>query len=294
MIDFRFDTFLALCKTMNFTKAAQLLSITQPAVSQHIKFLESKYNTNLFTYKSKKLLLTLEGEALKNFIISMKANNHKFESNLKAMKKHERNLKFGATLTIGEYLMPNVLKKYLKENPKINFSMIIDNTHSLLNKLNNSEIDFAFIEGIFPKNRYEYKLLSHEEFIPVCSSNSHFSSGKYTFNDILKSRIILREKGSGTRNILENILHDYSLSIESFPSIVEVNSFSTIKQLVGDDIGISFLYKRVITNDLNISKINICDLNTIREFNFVYLKDSVFENDFLDFYSYYCNIIKNK
>lgn len=294
MLDFRYETFLTLCETKNFTKTANLLHITQPAVSQHIKFLEKKYNTKLFKYKSKTLYLTEKGNDLRKFVLYMRSNSEKISEFIQ--KPYSNKLRFGATLSIGEYIIPKILSNYLREHPKLDLSMTVDNTTSLLNKLNHGEIDFALIEGIFPKNDYEYKLLSKENFIPICSPLSKFHSGYYSLNDIFSSRIIIREKGSGTRNILENVLYENSLSINNFSSIIEINNFPSIKQLVSENIGISFVFEKIVAKELenhSLVSINILNFQVLREFNFVYLKNSIFEKDYLDFYSY-CKKLKNK
>lgn len=292
MIDFRLKTFLILCETKNYTKAANILHITQPAVSQHIKYLEKEYNAKLFNYSSKLLTLTKKGELLKKFALGMLSNSNRLAEILKDDNLDNHSIKFGATLTIGEYVMPKVLKSYLKDYPKNNISMYVDNTTSLLNKLNNGEIDFALIEGNFTKSDYSYKLISKEKFIPICSKSSPFSIGSYSFDDLCNNRLVIRENGSGTRNVLEGILHDHGLSIFDFNSIIEISNFSAIKSLVSDNIGISFVYEAVVKQDImngSLSIININDFSITHEFNFVYLKNSIFENYYLGFFDYFYN-----
>lgn len=105
MLDPRVETFLTVCETMNFTKAASLLHITQPAVSQQVRALEEQYGTKMFRYKSRQLFLTEEGELFLRTARTMRQDAIRLQESLHQMGK-ERLLRFGATLTIGEYSMP--------------------------------------------------------------------------------------------------------------------------------------------------------------------------------------------
>lgn len=292
MLDFRIETFLTLCETKNYTKTAGLLHITQPAVSQHIKYLEGRYNCKLFNYAYKSLTLTSNGEILRDYAISMRSSSTKITSLLQKTDQQTLHLKFGATLSIGEYVMPKILKDYLNDYPTSDLSMYVDNTACLLTKLDHGEIDFALIEGSFKKSDYEYHLISKEEFIPLCSPNSPLSIGEYILEDLMKYRLIIREIGSGTRSVLENSLFQHSLSLDDFDSLIEIGSFSVIKTLVSDDLGITFAYREVVNDDIlnkNLCEINIPSFQMTREFNLVYLKGSLFENYYLDFLNYLKN-----
>ena len=148
MIDFRFKTFLTLCKTKSYTKAAQKLNITQPAVTQHIKYLEEKYDTKLFQYSGKILDLTPEGETLKDIAKSIQVDSEKAYRILKDKKESIKRIKFGATLTIGEYMMPELIEKYMADFPDSKVTMIVENTDRLLHMLREGDIDFALSKDI--------------------------------------------------------------------------------------------------------------------------------------------------
>ena len=109
MLDFRVETFLTVCKTMNYTTAANLLHITQPAVSGHIRFLEEKYNTTLFTYKNKQLFLTHSGEILKAHLITMKNDEKNIQDEIKNCNSDTEFLSLGVTMTVGEYAIVDKL-----------------------------------------------------------------------------------------------------------------------------------------------------------------------------------------
>ncbi len=120
--------------------------------------------------------------------------------------------------------MPKILSNLLIQNPEMNIHMSVANTHVLLERLNNGELDFIVVEGLFDKSDYEATLFSLEKFIPVCSPKSEFANKEVSFQEITKSRLILREQGSGTREIFENILQKNNYSLNAFDKVIEIGN----------------------------------------------------------------------
>ena len=162
MLDFRIETFLCVCDCMNYTKASEILHITQPAVSQHIHYLEKYYGTKLFTIQGKKLKITSEGEILKRVSLKMKNDELRLKEHFLDMSKIFNELKFGATKTVGDFVIPNILSNYLFEYPDTHVSIKVANTKELLKCLEEGELDFALIEGYFSKREYDYLKYSTE------------------------------------------------------------------------------------------------------------------------------------
>ena len=186
LLDFRINTFLTVCEYMNFTKAVQILCITQPAVSQHIKYLEKIYDTKFFEYEGKKINLTKSGEIFYQTAITIKHDNEYLKEKIIQEKLCIQSLKFGATLTIGEFILPSKLHNYLNENKKMKITMIVENTKELLYKLEHGEIDFALVEGYFIKNEYDYVIYSKEKYICVAGKNYKLKKQPYVLEDLLK------------------------------------------------------------------------------------------------------------
>lgn len=284
MIDFRIQTFLTLCETMNYTRTAEKLNMTQPAVTQHIHYLEKLYNCKLFSYKGKVLTKTQKCCLLEQYAKSMRHSHNMILDAMKSNLSCTRTINIGATKTIGEYVIGNKISRYLADGEK-NISLIVDNTNNLIKMLEDGHLDFAIIEGPIDKNKYGYKLYSKENFIGICNS-SHPFSGKYIdLEDIVKETVIVREEGSGTRNILSQILSEHSYSFDSINKTIQISNFSVIKNLVQNNIGISFVYESVFNNDPDISTFFIKDTCTVREFNYIYLKDTLITEEFLTFYN---------
>ncbi len=282
MLDYKINTFLTLCEELNYTQTANKLHITQPNVSQHIKSLEKFYGAKLFKYENRKLSLTEAGEKLQSLSIRLNADSKKIKAIMEDIEEEKENLNFGATLTVGEYIMPQIIEKIDLDKYKV--SMRVENTEVLLKKLENSIIDFVIIEGHFDKSKYETYLFSNEKFIGI--GNLNYKS-EYKLEDLLNERLILREKGSGTREVFEHILFDNNLNTSSFKDIVEIGNMNGIQKLVSDGIGISFLYEKASLENIKNKKIrelNIVNLNAYREFNFVMLKENKNKNKYIEIF----------
>lgn len=291
MLDYRIETFIILCEEKSYTKAAKRLCITQPAVSQHIRYLEQYYGIDLFVTKGKNLTLTQKGELLKKYALLSRADWMK----LSALMREEisaKHVNFGATLTIGEYVMPDILERLMVNSSATTFTMLVDNTQTLLDKLAGGQIDFAFIEGSFDQKKYITRLFLTADFIPVCSKDHDFSKREVSFSEIFHERLLIREKGSGTRGVLEQVLLEHNHNIESFSKITEIGNLNVIKNMVKKNLGITFIYKDAVKEELNNQSlviINLANFTVTREYHFACLKNSQFTKENLELF----NLCKN-
>lgn len=289
MLDFRMETFLAVCRYMNFTRAAEKLNITQPAVSQHIRFLEKHYNTKLFRYEGKKLELTEAGEILKNASLTMMHDETAMQDEMKRAGESEE-LRFGATRTVGDVLGGKMIFNYLEMYPNTHIHMIVENTRELLKKLDEGEIDFALVEGFFKKNEYDFQKYSEEPYIAVCSPDYPFKKKPKRIEDLFGERILIREDGSGTREVLERYLESCNLSIGNFRQTVEIGSMHTIKELTKLKCGITFLYETAIWEELEseaLVKIPLEDFHIVREFTFIWRRGSFYADKYREKFGYF-------
>jgi DNA-binding transcriptional LysR family regulator len=273
------DTLIAVCKCMNFTRAAEMLNITQPAVSQHIRHLEEDYGIKIFQYDGKKIRLTAEGKTLLEAATTIKHDDLFLRDQLKDLKKEPRNLIFGTTLTIGEFVILERLAAYVNKYPDTSIRMIVTNTFGLLEKLNSGEIDFAVIEGYFTKSEYDYLQYSRENYIPVCGPDHRFGGTYVALEELLGERLIVRESGSGTREILERILGEKNLSIQDFKNLIEISNMNAIKALVRSNCGITFLYEAAVREELKngtLQEIRLREYDFTHDFTFVWRKGSIF------------------
>lgn len=283
MLDFRIKTFLSVCNTQNYTRTAEELHITQPAVSQHINFLEKMYGVSLFSKVGRSIQITYAGEILYEKLRNMQNDEVIMKNILKSAEGKNPTLEFGVTMTIGEYGIAKPISEFLRKHPNQNLHICFGNTEELLNKLDNGEISFALVEGYFPKNKYGNLVYSRELFIPVCHKDHKFKNPVNSLNDLLDQRLLVREEGSGTRNILERNLALSGLSISDFKYSVMVENMHTIIGLLKEDVGITFLYGIAVEEEFRsgiLREIKLPDFKMKHEFTFLWRKDSIFAQDY--------------
>lgn len=289
MQDIKIETFIAVCDYQNFTKASNALGLTQPAVSRQMKSLEDYYGVPLFHFEGKKFSLTPAGETLYHFAKTVQTDEIKLKNHLKEPSR--KPLFLGSTPTPGEFLLPQILSSYLKEYPTPKVSLTIQNTETLLEQLNNGIIDLAIIEGNFPKKEYEYLLFSTQNYIPISSSKKKFSESltPIPIETLLSQTLIIREPGSGNREILEYSLKRQNISLSDFFALIETNDIKTQKSLVQQGCGIAFLFEAAIEKETVFQKISVNGFPLQHEFNIVWRKNSFFQEEYQKLAQYFCD-----
>ena len=277
MLDTRLHTFLVLCETMNYTRAAERLCITQPAVTHHIHFLEEHYGSRLFSYEGKTLRLTEAGLRLRELARSLAYNSNKIEECMASPAAVS--LRVGATKTIGEYVIAPQVRRFLHTHPDARFSLLVENTQILLRELEGGRLDFALVEGFFDQDKYAAKMYRREAFLGVCAPSHRFAGRAVSLEELLEERLLVREAGSGTRAMFEQALHRRSRTLHSFSNLACISDFSMIKTLVQDGVGVSFLYAAVVARELaagTLAQFTLEGENLSGAFHFVCLKDNQF------------------
>ena len=272
MLDYRVFTFLTLYDEMNYRKTAEKLNMTQPGVTQHIHYLEKYYGVKLFEYDGRTLSRTKNAERLKRYFDSTKAEETDIRDSF--VSSDTVYITVGATKTIGEFVIVPQIRDYLKKDNQ-NLELIIDNTEMLLQKLEKSEIDFALIEGVFDKSKYGYKLYKKEKFVGVCAKTHRFANKTVTLEDVFCEDVIVRERLSGTRMLLQNAIADRGFSFDNFKRCTTINNFSVICDLVANNNAITFAYEPIAHCRNDLSTFKVKDMQIVGEFNFVYCNDRI-------------------
>ncbi len=271
MLDYRVNTFLKLCETMHYHRTAELLHMTQPAVSQHIKYLEKVYGCKLFIYDRKTLVMTEEAKRLEAYARSAAYNDAQLRRALKQEKTLQ--LRIGATKTIGEFVIQDRITA-LTFRRDMTLELIIDNTENLLALLEKGKIDFALIEGHFDKSKYAYKLFRRERFSGLCGYQHRFAGKSISFEALFDEALVVRESGSGTRAIFEQYLHEYGFDLEHFSRRISISSFKLIKDIISEGEAVTFAYEAIAKEDDRIAFFDIEGAKIYRDFNYVHLKNT--------------------
>ncbi len=278
MLDFRIGTFLKLCETKSYTNTAKLLHITQPSVTQHIKYLQKRYQCQLFTYEGKTLRLTPEGEYLRRQAKAMSQNSEKVIADLQRMSARRKMLRFGCTKELGDAVVPNMIGKMLSQDKELDLSLQVENTQTLVEMLESGRVDFILVDKSFAKSHFASYAVAAEEFCGWAGPKYAQEAYGLTFKKVFREKLLLREEGSGSRAILEEILGRYNCDLSDFYATMLCNTASSIKTLTAADAGISFGFAAAMREDVEngrIQKLCFSDLSENRELVFLYLKENI-------------------
>ncbi len=249
MLDYRTHTFLAVYRSGSFTRAAEQLHVTQPAVSQHVRQLETHYGCALFSKTGRGVEPTEAGRLLYRALDAAENDEERLRAELESLQS-EKNvrppLRLGCTRTVADYVAPRLLAHHLARHPHERVLMRTGNTAELVTLIDSGEIDFALVEGSFDRKTFESEAFSREPFVAVSASGERPMS----ITDLLDRQLVLREPGSGTREILERHLAAIDLSIDDFAGVIELASIPTIKACVAAGAGVSFLYRAAVEEQL--------------------------------------------
>lgn len=267
MLDYRIHSFLAVCHTGSYTHAAEILHVSQPAVSQHIHQLEKYYGQTLFIKNGRGVEATPAGLILQQAFETMENDEERLKAEIRSLLpgKTLPPLCFGCTRTIADYVAPQLLALHLQHYPNEQIRMHTGNTHELVDLIDRGIIDFALIEGPFDSSKFDSATFSHEAFIGIGQAGK----APQTITDLLDKHLILREAGSGTRELFERHLAAYDVHVSDFAGVIELSSIPAIKACVAAGTGISFMYRVAVEKELSLGTlVDITPQNFAIEHNF--------------------------
>lgn len=291
MLDPRLDTLLLVAEKRNFTRAAQALSLTQPAVSHHISQLEQELGVRLFVRGNGDLILTPEGETVLRYVRRMKALEKKMAEELQEAGRRLTRLRIGITHTAESSIVAEVLARYTNENPGISITIVTDNINNLYDMLENFELDLAVVEGRSTRPELSALMLDTDYLVCVLANTHPLShSSMITLDEIRQEKLILRLPNSETRVRFESALAAIGESIADFQVILEVDNVATIKDLIRKNLGISILARSACMDELRKGKLTalpIENLSMTRETNLVYHRDFAHKETLQDILALY-------
>ncbi|SMS13435.1 LysR family transcriptional regulator [Levilactobacillus zymae] len=283
MLDQRYQTFQVLVATKSYTRTAEELFITQPAVSQQIKSLETEVGVPLVHYQRPYLTITPAGQQLAAFIQRTQAQSTKLLNDLR-QPGQQRQLTFSTTLSISEFLAPQLVRVLQREGHYRQINCQITNTQAALRALQTGTSDFALIEGNFEKHAFDYQVIRHEPFVGIVGAASPLAqSTRVTWADLTNYPLIIREGGSGSRDILLHLAQAANVSLADFPQVITVNHPAAICQLLLANVGVSFVYRSVVQAELAAGQLVELPLASGRlehDLDLVYVKDNFFAADY--------------
>jgi DNA-binding transcriptional LysR family regulator len=264
--------FVEVCKADGVTAAAAHLHLSQPAVSLAIKELEEYYGVRLFDRIAKRLRITSTGELLLRYASSIVAQFDELENVIRNWAALGR-LRIGSSLTIGSMLMPDLAKSFMKEWSQIELKVVIDSTDVILGKLQANELDLALIEGIAGSSNLVAEAFLPDELTVVCSPTHPLATaGRIGLGGLRQEKILLRERGSGTRDLFDHAMAAQGVLIDP---AWESSSTTALIHAAANGLGLSVVPLRLAKTFLDrhvVSLLTIDGVSLHREFYLVHQK----------------------
>jgi len=294
MLSVAHQVFLAVASNLSFSKAAQVLLITQPAVSKHIKVLEDQYKLPLFERKGASILLTQAGKILYDHLVKASEIQRKVEYDLSTLSNISNaagHLRLGASTTIALYILPSILSNFQREFTNVDIQLVNRNSEYILNALLNHEVDLGIIEVENKLTTVSYQHFMSDEVIPVCSSKSPLAGKTLTIKELTKIPLALRERGSGTLDALLKSLSEHDVKSSDLHIKIRLGGTEALKNFLRADQCLGFMPKPSIIRELaegELVEVPVAGLNIKRDFFFIRRKgtdDDGLTSSFIQFAS---------
>lgn len=249
----------------SISQAARLSFVSQPAVTRQIHQLENFYGTLLFDRSEGKLRVTEIGRVLYPFAKAIINDfNHSIEVIGQLTDDYHTNLRVGASLTIGEYLLPSLLGKFKKQKPEIKVTLTIKNTALVLEDLSKDVIDLALVEGAVENTDFIVEKFAEDELILICSSDHPWKDRKeIPIEELANERMIWRESTSGTRHTVESKLREYGV-LEKINGYMEIGSTQAIKSMIEAGLGITILPRLTVARELELGLLREVNISGVK------------------------------
>lgn len=274
MFDFRLKVFHTVAKRLNFTKAAEELFITQPAVTKHIQEIEAFYQCKLFERNGTKIKLTTAGITLLNYTENIFNTYRDIEFGLAALNENVKgSMKLGASTTVAQYVLPKYLAQFKQKFPDIHIELTDGNTEHIENLLTEDKIDLGIVEGQSKRQHIKYTPFIKDEIV-LCTSITNKSVKKpiVTLLELQKLPLIVREQGSGSLEVIVAALKKVNIKFSRLNIEMVLESSESIKSYLPHSNAFAFLsfhsiFKELKNNELKI--VDVKDLGIERYFYFI-------------------------
>ena len=271
MDEFRLRVFVTAARTLSFSKCAAALNITQPAVSRHIGELEARYGMPLFTRGTSGVALTKAGGLLLSHAEGLLSAYQKMDYDMELLSQTSQGrLSIGASTTIAMYLLPPVLASFMELSGGVEVSMLSGNSENVEQWLRDGTVDIGFVENASRRPWLHYEPLMADELVLVAGTQGRYGTLESVTPEELRGLpLVLREKGSGTREIIERALSRCGIRVEDLNVVIELSSTEAIKSFVRSSDTLAIVSVIALHRELADSSIRIVDIDGIdmpREF----------------------------
>jgi DNA-binding transcriptional LysR family regulator len=276
MDDFRLKVFRTVAERLSFTQAAESLYLTQPAVTLQIKALEEEVGARLFDRGGGHVELTPAGQLLLKHAVKIGDLYAEATREIDGLRKEQKGeLTIGASTTIAQYILPRIVGEFIRTNPMVNINMLGANTAGVVRELLAGRIALGLIEGPAARTDVKVEQFIEDEIVPIIAHEHPWANAAEPIvaTDLLVIPLILRERGSGTRRVVEDALKEIGLKLRSLNVAMELDSTEAVKSAVEAGLGIGFVSQWALTKErklATLATVKIQDLRIHRSLQFLY------------------------
>ena len=262
MSDFRLKVFQSVAKNLSFTKASQELFVSQPAITKHIQELETCYQTRLFDRQGNKISLTEAGKLLLEHSERILDAYKRLEYEMHLLHgDYIGELKLGASTTIAQYVLPPLLGNFIRKFPQVNLSLLNGNSRGIEAALQEHRIDLGLVEGIFRLPNLKYTTFLEDELVAVVHNQSKLSlPDEITPEDLPGIPLVLRERGSGTLDVVEAALAEHQIKLSQLNVLLQMGSTESIKLFLENSEALGIVSIRAVTRELMSGRLKVIEV----------------------------------
>lgn len=277
MADRRLQVFHAVAKHLSFTKAAEALFMTQPAVTFQIRQLEEHFNTRLFDRAHGRIALTPAGQLALEYAEKILGMSAELDTRLKEMSGQVSGpLLIGASMTVAEYLLPQVLGEFKSRHPGVVPRLFVANSEAVQARIAERTLDLGFIEGESHLPSLVTDIVCDDELQVICAPDHPLARQKAVAPKLLAEHAyISRESGSGTREVIDLYLQKAGVPPESLQVVMELGSPEALKGLAATGLGFAIMSRATVAKETRIGALAAVPLapRLTRHFSVVYPKE---------------------
>jgi DNA-binding transcriptional LysR family regulator len=295
MADRRLQVFHTVARLLSFTKAAESLHMTQPAVTFQVRQLEEYFNTRLFDRTHNRISLTDAGKRVFEYADEIFDLYAKMENAVRDMTGEISGiLIIGASTTIAEYMLPALLGDFKRKYPDINVHLKVSNSDGIVSMVENNDIDLGVVESAVMNKNLVVENCRHDRLVAIVPpQHSLASEQKVQLKDLMSHAYIAREEGSGTREVIHEYLTNAGMKPSDIHVAMELGSPEAIKGAVEAGMGVSIVSEVTIHKEMQLGTLVALELDPPMErpFSFVHQKQKFRQramDELLDFARAYC------
>jgi DNA-binding transcriptional LysR family regulator len=283
MENFRLRVFREVAAQMSFRKAAEVLRLSQPAVSQQIHALEEETGARLFDRQGNQIVLTEAGGVLLGYARQAAALMEEATGELAALRHAlGGELRLGASTTIAQYILPRMLGAFHREHPGVRLSLVSGNTEEIVELVVEEKVALGLIEGPAMRRGLRVEALMRDAMVLIVGAK-HGLAGRekkgpgrasISLTELAKQPLLLRERGSGSRRIVERALKQAGVVLKELAVAIELDSTEAIVSGVEAGLGVGFVSSAAIGKELRLGTVRVVAVDGVeieRDFSFVHL-----------------------